>query len=187
MTPTPHPYQAPPPRRKSKLPWILGILAAVAACCIGGIILVAALGDDTTPAGNTATTVGLNQPTRDGKFEFTVTKIECGKSVLGSGITAKKAQGQFCLVTMTVKNIGNEARTFDAGSQNAYGIGNVKYGADGAATIWLDDANSFLVDINPGNSVTGQVAFDIPKDAKIVKLELHDSLFSGGVTVTVAQ
>lgn len=183
MTPTPH--QA-PPRRKSKLPWILGITGAIAAlCCGGGLVLVAVLGDDTTPAGTT-TTYGLNQPARDGKFEFTVTKVECGKAELGTGSTAKKAQGQYCLVTMTVKNIGDEARTFDAGSQKAHGAGEIKYEADGGATIWLDDANSFLVDINPGNSVTGQVAFDIPKDAKILKLELHDSMFSGGVMVAVA-
>ena len=146
------------------------------------------LGDKTTPSGSgSATSYGLNQPARDGKFEFTVTKMECGKPELGSGPLAKKAQGQYCLVTVTVKNVGNEARTFDAGSQRAYGVGNVRYEADGAATITLDNANSFLVDINPGNSVTGQVAFDIPKEAKIVKLELHDSMFSGGVTITVTQ
>jgi hypothetical protein len=183
----PTPHQA-PPRRKSKLPWILsGIAAAAALCCGGGLILVAVLGDDTTPnSSSTTTTYGLNQPARDGKFEFTVTKMECGKPELGSGILTKKAQGQYCLFTVAVKNIGNEARTFDAASQRAYGAGEVKYEADSEATIALDNANSFLVDINPGNSVTGQVAFDIPKDAKIVKLELHDSLFSGGVTIRIA-
>jgi hypothetical protein len=39
--------------------------------------------------------------------------------------------------------------------------------------------------INPGNAVTGKVVFDIPKGAKLTTLELHDSAFSGGVTVTL--
>jgi Domain of unknown function (DUF4352) len=47
------------------------------------------------------------------------------------------------------------------------------------------DSHAFLEDINPGNSVNGIIVFDIPKDATIVKLELHDSAFSGGVVVNV--
>ncbi len=55
-----------------------------------------------------------------------------------------------------------------------------KYEADGAAGIHLEeDSRAFLEDINPGNSVNGIVVFDIPKDGQIVKLELHDSAFSG--------
>jgi hypothetical protein len=34
--------------------------------------------------------------------------------------------------------------------------------------------------------VTGVLVFDIPKDGRITSLELHDSPFSGGVTVDVA-
>jgi hypothetical protein len=60
------------------------------------------------------------------------------------------------------------------------------YEADTSAAIYLDEeSNAFLEEINPGNSVNGVILFDIPKDAQIVKLELHDSAFSGGVTVNV--
>ena len=34
--------------------------------------------------------------------------------------------------------------------------------------------------------MTGVLVFDIPKEGKIVGLELHDSAFSGGVLVDVA-
>jgi hypothetical protein len=81
-----------------------------------------------------------------------------------AGITA---QGQFCLVHVTVKNIGNEARTFTSANQNAYKAAGQKYEADSAAGIYLEgDSHAFLEDINPGNSVNGVVVFDIPKDAK---------------------
>ena len=35
----------------------------------------------------------------------------------------------------------------------------------------------------PRQQVKGKVYFDIPKGAKLTKLELHDSMFSGGVKV----
>jgi len=129
---------------------------------------------------------GLNASVRDGKFEFVVTKVDCGKSQVGKDPLTKKAQGQFCLVSLTVKNVANESQTLDAGSQRAMDAQGRKFSADSAAGIYLgDQGNTFLTPINPGNSVQGQVVFDIPKDVKIVRLELHDSPFSQGVAVAV--
>ena len=55
------------------------------------------------------------------------------------------------------------------------------------ATIGLNGNNSMFVDqINRGNSVSGKIAFDIPKGTKIVRLVLHDSPFSNGVEVNLA-
>ncbi len=47
-------------------------------------------------------------------------------------------------------------------------------------------ADAVLSNVNPGNTGTINVVFDIPKTAKLVRLELHDSAFSGGVEVRVA-
>jgi hypothetical protein len=62
-----------------------------------------------------------------------------------------------------------------------------KYDADSSADIYIgsdDGANSvWLESINPGNTVQGQIAFDLPAGVTAVKAELHDSPFSGGVTV----
>ena len=60
-----------------------------------------------------------------------------------------------------------------------------KASADDEAAIYLDEAQSLYEPINPGNSLTGTVVFDIPVDAAPASLELHDSLFSGGVTVAL--
>jgi Domain of unknown function (DUF4352) len=64
-----------------------------------------------------------------------VTKVECGIAEVGGEYLNKKAQGQFCLVHVTVKNIGNEARTFTSGNQSAYNAAGQKYEADSAAGI----------------------------------------------------
>jgi hypothetical protein len=129
---------------------------------------------------------GLNAPVRDGKFEFVVSKVECGKTEIGAKSLAKKAQGQFCIVSLSAKNIGDESQYLDASSQKAMDAQGRKFSADSAAGIYLgDNGNTFLKQINPGNAVQGQVVFDIPKDAKISQLELHDSPFSGGVAVAL--
>ena len=134
-----------------------------------------------------AKTAKIGDPARDGKFEFTVKSSKCGVKKVGSDLLGAKAQGQFCLVTVKVKNIGKKSQMFDGSSQKAYAADGTEYSADGAAGIYANEnAETFLNDINPGNQVTGVVVFDIPKDVKLTKLELHDSPFSGGVTVSLS-
>ncbi|MEU4643967.1 DUF4352 domain-containing protein [Micromonospora sp. NPDC023814] len=134
-----------------------------------------------------AKTAKIGQSARDGKFEFTVKSSKCGVAKVGDSVLGEKAQGQFCLVTINVKNIGKEAQMFDGSSQKAYAADGTEYSSDTGAAIYANkNAETFLNDINPGNQVTGVVVFDIPKNVKLAKLELHDSPFSGGVTVALS-
>ncbi|MGN9785415.1 DUF4352 domain-containing protein [Nonomuraea sp. ZG12] len=82
-----------------------------------------------------------------------------------------------------MKNIGNESETFSGGNQKLYDTKGREYEADTGAAIFVDDSNSFLEKINPGNSVKGLLLYDVPKRVKLDVLELHDSMFSGGVQV----
>jgi hypothetical protein len=190
-----------PPPKKSKAPLIIGIILGAVVLICGGAIAVVALaanaeptetfgttdpGSKVDPAESEAAAVGLNKPVRDGKFEFTVKSVTCGKTVEGDEFLSKKAQGQFCEVKLTVKNIGDKPQYFDGSSQKAKGTTGVEYGNDGVAEIYANQDNeTFLNEINPGNQTQGILIFDIPKGAKIASLELHDSAFSGGVTVKV--
>ncbi|MCZ7422946.1 DUF4352 domain-containing protein [Verrucosispora sp. WMMA2121] len=142
--------------------------------------------NDSTATGEEKTTAKIGDPARDGKFEFTVKSSKCGVRKVGSDLLGATAQGQFCLITVKVKNIGKEAQMFDGSSQKAYAADGTEYSADGTAGLYANEnAETFLNDINPGNQVTGVVVFDIPKKVKLTKLELHDSPFSGGVEVSL--
>jgi hypothetical protein len=114
-----------------------------------------------------------------------VSKVDCGKTRLEDTNFGKDAQGQFCVVNVKVENIGREAQTLDASSQYLYGSGGQRFDADTEAALYLgvNQTRTLLEDINPGNSVNGILVFDIPKNEKPTKIELHDSPFSGGVTV----
>lgn len=120
---------------------------------------------------------------RDGKFAFTVEKIKCGIAQVGSSDFGSKAQGQYCAVTMSVSNIGNEPQTFFSSNQKLFDSQGREFSNDSTAEIYAEDVNSWLKDIDPGNALIGAVYFDIPQDAKIDYLELHDSAFSSGVKV----
>jgi Domain of unknown function (DUF4352) len=109
-----------------------------------------------------------------------------GDTSFGMGGTA---QGRYTILHIRVTNIGSEAQTLDDSSQYVYDAAGRKFSADSSADMDLGGANgqnsTWLEDINPGNTVHGRIAFDLPVGDKAVKAELHDSMFSGGVTVSL--
>lgn len=184
--------QTPPPHKKGKGKWILlalvAVLAIFAATQAGGEKDTSgtdssAAGGDSPPA---ASAVGLNQPVRDGKFEFTVTGVDCSRNVLGTDPITTQAAGVFCLVNVTVANIGDEAQTLDSTSQYGYDAAGKKYSTDTEASFYLENGGDTLFNqLNPGTSVDGVLIFDVPAGTQLTTLELHDSMLSGGVTVTL--
>ncbi|WP_169945285.1 DUF4352 domain-containing protein [Microbispora sp. H11081] len=131
---------------------------------------------------------GLGDVVKDGKFAFKVTKIEKGLSQVGEGFTVSKAQGQYVLIHLTVKNIGDEAQMFSDSAQKLIDARDRTFDADsGAAALGLKNSNAFLNTINPGNAVNGILLFDVPEDVKLKAVELHDSIFSDGVAVSLVR
>jgi Domain of unknown function (DUF4352) len=123
---------------------------------------------------------------RDGMFQFTVTDVSCGHRDVESGLFKRTAQGQFCLVALTVANVGSQGRGFAEDFQKAIGPDQASYTPDAAAGLIVNgNASAVFSTVHPGSMVSGTMVFDIPRGASIAKLELHDSPFSNGVTVTL--
>jgi hypothetical protein len=136
--------------------------------------------------GTTIFTKRLGQVARDGRFEFTVTKVQTGVSRIGTTDFSKPAQGQFVLLYVTVRNIGAEAQTFDGSSQYLYDAATPHpYSADSDAAVYLDQSQSFRNDIHPGNAVSGIVVFNMPQGVRPTLATLHDSPSSAGVTINL--
>ena len=143
---------------------------------------------NTAPAAPQVAKIGT--PVRDGKFQFTITSVSHVKSV---GDTADgfgdTAQGKYTILHVTVTNIGSQPQTLDDSSQYVYDASGRKYDVSTSADLDLNSASGsdsvFFNDINPGNTVRGELAFDMPAGQKAEKAELHDSAFSGGVTVNL--
>lgn len=134
---------------------------------------------------STSDVAGIGDAVRDGKFEFVVTKIDCGKSKVGGEFFNETAQGEFCIMDISVKNIGDEPQYFDSNEQKIFNKDGQEFSNDGSAEIAIEGNDVWLNEINPGNKIKGQLVFDVPKGTKIVSAELHDSVFSNGVAVTL--
>jgi hypothetical protein len=196
-------YYPPQPPPKKKRHWVRNIFLGVAGFIVLIVIISVAAnrGSNSTPAAsgggapaNTAPAAPqaakIGTPVRDGKFQFTITSVSHAKSV---GDTANglgdTAQGEYTILHITVTNIGSQPQTLDDSSQYVYDASGRKYDASTSADMDLNSASGsdsvFLNDINPGNTVKGELAFDMPAGLKAVKAELHDSAFSGGVIVNL--
>lgn len=187
------PYGVPPlPKKKPKWPWILGALLVLVVI----IIAVSTSGSDSTsPSGSPGGTqsggseqaAGLNTPVRDGKFEFVVTGVEKGLSSVGDNpYLTEQAQGQFVVVTITVMNTSDQPYGFTPSVQKLTDAQGRTFEPNTSAQIALGGSDIAVWDnINPGNTVTAKVVYDMPKDAVPTAIELHDSPFSGGVKVSL--
>lgn len=187
---------APPPHKKN---WFLRhkILSALLALVLIGCIASAASGggskdgDAASSRSGASTQNGsekgkedklpaVGQPVTDGKFQFTITKVERDVPSIGDQYMSKKAQGSYTLVHVTVKNVGTEAETMMADGQKAYDADGVGYEATSDGAVYISGNDTLFAEINPGNTLKGILVFDAPKGKKLTKVRLHESMFSNG-------
>jgi hypothetical protein len=203
------PYGQPEPQGPAKKPlwkrtWfrivaVLFILTVIASATSGGKDDEAGTGTATTggtegvadapaPAEEAApesANPGIGQPAADGDFSFVVNSVDCSQTEIGDQYFSKKAQGQFCIVNVDVTNIGDSAQSFFGDNATLFNANKQEFSADTEAAIYLEDSSSIYEEINPGNTLSSKVVFDVPAGTAPTAIELHDSAFSGGVTVTL--
>ena len=184
----PNPYQAPPATVPPKRKMGLGkkILIAVAVF-IAAIIAIGVLGSNGSKKSATASSPGqpssaapaeakIGTPVSDGKFQFIVTSVDRSPS---AGDPSENAKGEFFNVHLTVKNTGTEADLYAASNQKLIVAGKQ---FDAASVLGLPNDSDNL---NPGLSIDTVVPFDVPPGTQPDAVQLHDSAFSGGVTVNL--
>ncbi|MFE2997336.1 DUF4352 domain-containing protein [Nocardia sp. NPDC059246] len=200
-----------PPKKSNALKIILLVLAGIVVLCgVGSALgskstktaqpLATSATASPTPAGNAPAPAagapapttekppapGLNAPVRDGKFEFVVTDIQTGIKQVGTNPYLRKtAQGSYTIISLTVRNIGKVPYGFSPSDQDVYDAQNRKFSNDAAAAMNLQSDTSLYANLNPGNSITAQVVYDLPADSTPDHIVLHDSMFSGGATVSL--
>lgn len=127
----------------------------------------------------------------DAGFNFVVNSIRCGETHIStSGLVNfySDAQGQYCRLNVTVTNTGNSADSISAYEQHVFNSQGQKY--DYASDATAAAAGNYVGtplndDINPGNSITGDIVFDVPKEVTPTKAELHGNGSSKGASVNL--
>lgn len=86
---------------------------------------------------------------------------------------------------MTVESIGDEPQFFLDDEQVGFNSKGQEISPDSSAGLLVNDDSVWLAEINPGNSVTAKIVYDLPKDEKLTSIEVHDSAFSDGVAISL--
>ncbi|MFC5829701.1 protein kinase domain-containing protein [Nonomuraea insulae] len=120
--------------------------------------------------------VGEDGPVQDGKLRFAVTSTKCPKP-------AEEAQKRTCQVGVQVRNIGEEARVLYPGQQKLIDEDDELHGG----TKLLDKGGKEItpIRIEAGQSFTGALVFDLPKDLEPAGIEVHDSGLSKGARLNL--
>jgi hypothetical protein len=144
----------------------------------------AAESDEPEPEASQPETAKIGEKVTDDSYQFTVTKVTCGTRRIGDQYGGETAQGKFCLVSLRVKNIGDDPITFSEENQALVDTKGKQYSPDDEAWIYMDDPAIFE-EINPGNTLKAVVPFDVAKKAKPDYLLLKAGTFgfSEGVRV----
>ncbi|MEU8897070.1 protein kinase [Nocardia sp. NPDC048505] len=194
-----------PPARRRKRGIIRKTIYALIALCLApfalaaGCFAVLASSSDTGSGGATvANPPGISEPgpepepgpeiapagsaVRDGKFEFEVTGVESGVPKVGS----QRATGSFLIVTLTVRNIADEAKWFTPFGQKLFDSAGNQLDPHLLATFLQGNGkHRNTIKLEPGESATGKLVFDIPDSVTPSRLALHDSPFSGGASIAL--
>lgn len=136
----------------------------------------------TPSAPPTPTAAPAGSAVRDGKFEFRVLNMTRARQAgnTSNPYMTVDAQGEFIILTLSVTNIGDRAQSYFGTNQKLIDSAGREYEANSAADMW---ANEGTGEINPGNSIRVEAAFDVPPGTVPAELEVHDSMFSGGANV----
>jgi len=185
-----HISQPQSPRKISAL-GVIGIILLV-FCGIGLISAMIASGIKKSEGSQqTSQPSAIGATISDSGFNFVVNSFKCGEKEVATGdvVTSRAtAQGQFCRLNITVTNSGSESNRIRAYNQYLSNAKEQRFEYDAHATSIA--AGNYIGaeindDINPGNSVTADIVFDVPLGGTPTTAELHGSTGSQGVKVNL--
>jgi hypothetical protein len=151
--------------------------ALVALLCLAGIAFGLAHTGRGGINGQSRPTATIGQPVRDQTLEFTVRSVHCGQTSVGSSPVKPTPAGQFCVVTLSVRNVSSAQETYADQNQKALSP---------QGTAYFDAFGGPLFEqLKPGERLDTMLVFDVPIGVRIDRVQLRDSAFTDGVEVRV--
>lgn len=106
----------------------------------------------------------MGETVKVGDVEYIVHAKSTSKTV-GNELLGKTANGTYLILNVTVKNTGKKSINV---TSNYFAIldGDTEYSDDSSAGFYVNkEGKFFLSEVNPGNSITGNVVFDLSDEA----------------------
>jgi Domain of unknown function (DUF4352) len=115
---------------------------------------------------------GVGQEVVDGKFAFIVNQVGTSPT-----FDDTRAGGVFVIVSMAIRNVGPDARTFEMTAQKLK-----ESDGRGHSASFMDPV---VNNVDPGLQVSFKLAFDVPPGGRRSQLVLHESPDSPGAPVNL--
>jgi len=117
----------------------------------------------------------------------TITGVSDRTATVGDEFFNTQAQGEYIPIELVVTNGGDTAAYFFASDFIAIDDQDREFASSSEATIYgaSEGAVSILDEINPGNSIEGQLYFDVPTDTEITYVEINAGFLSTPVRVSL--
>jgi hypothetical protein len=140
---------------------------------------------------NTASESRVGQEVRSGPFSFTVTRVECVGQEVGTPPSTRTAQGRFCLLHLSLRNVGDQPATYSGSAQLLSDTSAKRYNPGSmdpvppATPLVTGAGDKEITDVrlNPGSEADGVLIFDMPVAAKPAEFEFHSGPRTIGVKV----
>jgi hypothetical protein len=116
------------------------------------------------------------------EFSITFSKIDCSKKKIGSGWASTTADGVYCIVTATMKNISKKSAYVPDSDITLIDANDNEFEHDAGLSMYLK-GTFFLDKVSPGNKKTGFLVYDVPKGTKPAQLVISGGWFSDDVIV----
>jgi hypothetical protein len=188
------PQPAPPKKKRRGLKILLGLVAVFFLVAMCSVATGGGSGSPSSSSPGAASdpgdaqeepSVGLNQAITSGDLEFTVHEHECGIDRVGNGSFGSDAQGQFCRVSVSIKNVGDEGVYFTSGDAKLTNAAGQEFEASTEAAMYDADSESIFEQINPGNSLSSSLYFDVPADMTPIAIELRGGFIADPAVVSL--
>ena len=182
------PGQSPSRKPRTASNWITGGVLAVVAFGFTGCSSGNTTPPKTSPVAAAPTAAGGHAaPVTEGSFAFTVIGSKCGVKTVGPADVSQPATGQFCLIDVSVKNVGTQPTVLDSSAQKAIDDQGKQYPVADLATAYLNDQDPNLLEaIKPGSEVKGVLPFHVPPGTKLAAVQLHAAVSTPGVQVPLS-
>jgi hypothetical protein len=124
----------------------------------------------------------VNQDVRDADLDFVVHSARCGATTLVAedGTDIRPRNGEFCVIDVTVHNNGTAPEALSQREQLATGSRGAVYLSEATVDTAVSGGNPAVV---PGGSWEAQLVYDVPTGIELVRIDLHGSEYSRGVSV----
>ncbi len=180
--------------------WALAIVAVIIVITVvnsgggsdkpsGGTTPTAAptAGETSAPAEPEETLPGIGDKVVIEGLEITVTSIETGRDSVGSGGLSEKAQGAFTLLGVSITNVGTTAETVISSSFIVLDDAAREFESSLTASLYLGGSGFAFEKINPGNTASGILVFDLPKGTDPKTLRFTPGFFGPSVEIDLTK